>query len=790
MSQELFMENMKLGTKLIGGFLLVTAILVVVGVLGYRSISSMESRTRDIIEAAPLVDAAMEMKLAVRADMQIIMELLEAGNQEELNDVWKEHQESVHNFDLYAIAILEGGDTPEGTIYAAKDKVLRGIVTEADRFHNSEFQPRIDRIRELMLEEFTLTKQLEEVMRKFEGAFEQVISTAEDFEIKVKERIDGEIEAGISAESIMRTENTWADMAMEIKTTIAMSRIAIEEYAQSLEVESLPEIEQEYRATIEEFDGWINALLNGANTEEGQIAAVHVPELREMALSLDKIHDEAFQVQASQFMAIQKKLTTIATEVRMADKEADQIGTKMMGIIGGVEEGSKKIIREASLTSQNTASEAKTTAIAGVVIGFIVSLLLGTITTRNLTRQIGGEPQEITEIANKVARCELDVQFQSTGTTTGIYASLQEMVEALRKKVTLSEEIARGNLAVDVPLASSGDTLGKAQQDMVNGLSETLSQVTNSADQMVNGANQVSQSSQIISQGSTEQSSALEQISSSMEQVSSQIQGNADNAGQASQLAVAASKQAEEGNEQMGQMLQSMKEINQASENISNIIKTIDEIAFQTNVLAINAAVEAARAGVHGKGFAVVAEEVRSLAGRSAEAAKETAQIIQDSVKKTETGAKMAEEMASSLQEIVNGSTKVLDLVNEISTASNEQARGVEEINRGIGQLNQTTQQSAQIAEETASASEEFTGQAESLKRLVSSFTLRQQSSFLQGTTTAAYQTPPAQIPNLPQQPATVAMDPVNPTPPSQEPASAPSGADLISFDEEDTGKF
>jgi methyl-accepting chemotaxis protein len=275
-------DNIKVGTKLVGGFLIVTAILVMGGVLGYRNISEMGNKTTDILQATPLVDAAMEMKLAVRSDMQMIMELLASEEKKGLEEVWGEHEEFVTIFDTYADAILNGAKTEEGTIFAAKDEKLRSIVHKADGFHNDSLQPKMARIKELMSQKYLLNARLEKIMGAFEESFEKTINLSESFEGKVKDRIKSRMAVGASASDIFKTENGWADMSMEMKTTLAMSRIAIEELAQSLDEDSIVRIGKEYKETIEEFDGWVDALLKGARTDEGESSLLCI--LRELAV--------------------------------------------------------------------------------------------------------------------------------------------------------------------------------------------------------------------------------------------------------------------------------------------------------------------------------------------------------------------------------------------------------------------------------------------------------------------------------------------------------------------------
>ena len=336
----------------------------------------------------------------------------------------------------------------------------------------------------------------------------------------------------------------------------------------------------------------------------------------------------------------------------------------------------------------------------------VLTTLSGAFITRSITRPLA----QAVAVAEQVAEGNLDVRIDAGGRdeTGQLLASLQTMVASLRQMVVAAAAIAGGDLTVAVRPQSEKDALGNALSDMVQRLTQTITEIRSGASGLSSASAQVSATSQSLSQGTSEQAASVEETTSSLEQMSASIGQNAENSRQTEHLAVKGSKDAEESG-------RTVKDTVVAMRQIAEKVSIIEEIAYQTNLLALNAAIEAARAGEHGRGFAVVATEVRKLAERSQSAAKEISGLASSSVR-------VAERSGQLLDELVPGIRKTADLVQEVAAASSEQSSGVGQISKAMSRVDQVTQRNASAAEELASTAEEMASQAEALQQLVSYF--------------------------------------------------------------------
>ena len=293
-----------------------------------------------------------------------------------------------------------------------------------------------------------------------------------------------------------------------------------------------------------------------------------------------------------------------------------------------------------------------------------------------------------------------------------------------KEEAAIMEEVADGNLMVDVKPKSDRDLLGNSLKQLVEHNRASLLQIREGAVQVEISAGEVASASEALAQGSTEQASAIEQITASIDDIAEKTKNNAKKADEAADLVSKAIVSMKKGNEQMEEMVSAMNEINISSENISKIIKVIDDIAFQTNILALNAAVEAARAGDAGMGFAVVAEEVRNLAAKSSAAAAETAEMIEDSIKKIHMGTSIADDTMKSIEEISIVVSESENIINGIAEASNYQATAIEQIDQAVSQVSQVVSNNSATSEECAAASLELSSQAKRMRDLLSVYQL------------------------------------------------------------------
>ncbi|MDY6967058.1 MAG: PAS domain-containing protein [Spirochaetota bacterium] len=286
--------------------------------------------------------------------------------------------------------------------------------------------------------------------------------------------------------------------------------------------------------------------------------------------------------------------------------------------------------------------------------------------------------------------------------------NLNQLIDAMNKVVDIAQEIATGNLLVNIERRSSQDELMIALDKMVEDLTRIAADVLNASTQVASGSEQMSSGAQEMAQSASEQSASVEQVSSSMEEMNSSVIQNADNARETASISEKAAVDAEDGGKSVAETVQAMK-------SIAEKISVIEGIASQTNMLALNAAIEAARAGEHGKGFAVVASEVRNLAERSSTAAKEISDLSSSSVEIAEKAGKLIENIVPQIQ-------KTAELVQEINASSSEQANGIQQVTEAIEQLNKAIQQNASSTEEMASTSEELSSQAVQLQEVAGFF--------------------------------------------------------------------
>ena len=368
--------------------------------------------------------------------------------------------------------------------------------------------------------------------------------------------------------------------------------------------------------------------------------------------------------------------------------------------------------------AKNASSTSKTSKLLIIAFGIIAVLLSSAIAwlvSRSIVHQLGGEPTEIAEIANRIAAGNLTITKRSDDKKEfGVLADMNHMARELREIVARTIDISNN-------IASSSDQLHSTAEQIATGTEQVVSQassVATASEEMASTSTDIANNCLIVSETSMRTN---ESANSGVAVVQETIVGMDTIAERVKQTSI------------------TIAALGTRSEEIGSIIETIEDIADQTNLLALNAAIEAARAGEQGRGFAVVADEVRALAERTSKATHEIGNMIKgmqdetkialkamdEGVEEVRKGATSSLKSGQALEEILQRINEVSMQVSQIATAAEEQTATTSEVSMNMQQISEVVQQTARGAEETANAASVLAEQANELQDLISRFKLK-----------------------------------------------------------------
>ena len=125
---------------------------LLLGGLGILSIITLQKQNNEILRLSPEVDAAMEMKIAITNEQLVTMEMIAATGQADLEETWSSHHSWISHYQTFSNALISGGETKEGKIYATKNLQIRELLTTVGESYQQNLQPMMTKIYQLQRE--------------------------------------------------------------------------------------------------------------------------------------------------------------------------------------------------------------------------------------------------------------------------------------------------------------------------------------------------------------------------------------------------------------------------------------------------------------------------------------------------------------------------------------------------------------------------------------------------------------------------------------------------------------
>jgi len=557
------LNDISIKIKLTTAFSLVAILVGFVGLNGYLSTTMLK-------KSATVVDASMAMKLAVRGDMQMIMELLASEEKGRLDEVWKEHLQLVDEFDLFNTGILNGAETPEGTIYASTDEKVINALKQAETLHNSHFLPGIEKIYHLKNQLLTSKQSsenvndiLSEVDKNTDATGEEIMELLEGVEESAKEDMDSVIQA-IMFRTIAGT--TVAILFSLLGGLFLANKIT---------------------APLKQAVGFARQMSNGDLTQTLPITQKdEVGVLAEALNTMGNSLRTMFQDISSGVQTLSSASTELSAISSQMSANSEQTTEKANAVAAAAEEMSVNMDSVSAASEETSVNVNMVAAAAEEMSTTIAEISSNTEKTQAITETAVTQSQDASNQIN-----ELGVAAQEIGNVTETITEISEQTNLLALNATI--EAARAGEAGKgfAVVANEIKDLAKQTSDATAEIKDKISKIQMATRSSVTEITQIteviSEVSEMVSTVTVtveEQANATQEIADNVSQASQGIQEVNENVAQASSATGAVAVDIAEVGQASGELNASSTQVNASAEELSKLAERLTGMVSQFKV--------------------------------------------------------------------------------------------------------------------------------------------------------------------------------------------------------------
>lgn len=356
----------------------------------------------------------------------------------------------------------------------------------------------------------------------------------------------------------------------------------------------------------------------------------------------------------------------------------------------------------------------------------------------------------------------------------GVVGALRMMTTPLKGMAAAMEELAAGNMEVDIPALDRQDEIGDMAQavqvfkdnaqkaerlaaekaaeqkerelrtqrieslagNFDTSVSASLDAVATASFEMEATAKSMATNAEETARQTSHMASMSEEVAAMVQTVAAAAEELSNSVNEVSKQVIRSSNIAKSAVDETIGVTEIVHGLSEEAERVGEIVALIGNIASQTNLLALNATIEAARAGEAGKGFAVVASEVKTLANQTSQATDQIAATIAGIQEATNRTVDAIGTIRATVDEISNASSAIASAAEQQNSSTQEIARNIQEVARGTEDVKSNIVNVDRAAGETGGAAAQVLGSSNELSQL--SETLREEvRSFLESVRVA-----------------------------------------------------